>query len=107
MIEIVKVPNFEERKANHDKGMEEDDYYRNVTEQLSFKKGTKLQLSIEVTDEFFSQSILSLLHNKISGSDLLGFKVTEVCTNPTGKTEQEVKQVLQNIIDNLQEFIRR
>ncbi|MGE7305779.1 hypothetical protein ACQKJG_18320 [Priestia megaterium] len=106
MIEIVKVPNFEERKASHDQKMQEE-HYRYVTEQLSFKKGTKLQLSIEVTDEFFSQSILSLLHDKISGGELLGFKVTEVCMNPKKKTEDEVKQVLQSVIDNLQEFVKR
>jgi hypothetical protein len=102
MIEIVKVANYEERKARHEMLMETNPDYKQATESLSFSQGKKLSLSIEVTDEFFSQNIINLLHGKLPGMELLGFKVTEVCFSPDGKTRQDVINELKKMIHELE-----
>ncbi|WP_310876992.1 hypothetical protein [Priestia megaterium] len=101
MIKIVKEDNFEARKKRHDELMDTSEDYRYATQNLSFEKGRKLTLSIEVTDDFFSQNIMNLLYGKLEGSELLGFKVNEVCLNPEGKAQDDVKHILNQVIMNL------
>ncbi|MGG4434455.1 hypothetical protein AAXE64_07835 [Priestia megaterium] len=104
MIKIVKQDNFEAMKERHNELMETSEHYKRAVETTSFEKGKKLALSIEITDEFFSRAVIDLLHGKIEGSDLLGFKVNEVVINPEGKAQDDVKHILNQVIMNLDQY---
>ncbi|WP_182006284.1 hypothetical protein [Priestia aryabhattai] len=104
MIKIVKQDDFEEKKKRHDEQMETDEEYKNRTELLTFKKGHKLMLAIEVTDEFFSHNIMNLLYGHVEGCEMLGFKLNEVVLNPEEKVKDDVKSVLNQVIMNLDQY---
>ncbi|MDY7964971.1 hypothetical protein [Bacillus thuringiensis] len=94
MIKISKSEEFEEKQRRHNKRMEEDETYRAVTNMITFPAGRKLELVIEVTDEFYSHNLHNLLRGNIEGAELLGFKVTELVINPEEREKSVVRKFL-------------
>jgi hypothetical protein len=101
MVKIVKQDDFDEKKKRHDEAMETNKDYRRDTESLSFSVGKRMELVIEVTDEFFSQNIINLLRGNLEGFELLGFKVQELIIYPESREKIKIKEKLQRMIYDL------
>ncbi|TKI82655.1 hypothetical protein [Bacillus mycoides] len=104
MIKVTKTDDFDEKLIQHNRLMKENEGYRKATESLTFTVGTKLSLCIEVTDEFYSQNLINMLHDKLDGGELLGFKVTELNFNPEATKKGAVINVLNQVIQNIDKF---
>lgn len=94
MIKISKSEEFEEKLRRHNKRMEEDETYRAATKLLTFPAGRKLELVIEVTEEYYSHNLHNLLRGNIEGAELLGFKVNELVINPEERGKDAVRKFL-------------
>ncbi|MEW9139818.1 hypothetical protein ACQGSH_22420 [Bacillus wiedmannii] len=97
MIKISKTEEFEEKLRRHNKQMEEDETYRAATKILTFPAGHKLELVIEVTDEYYSHNLHNLLRGNIEGAELLGFKVNELVINPKEREKSTVRKFLNQV----------
>ncbi|MBK5491334.1 MULTISPECIES: hypothetical protein [unclassified Bacillus (in: firmicutes)] len=97
MIKISKTEEFEEKLRRHNKRMEEDETYRAATKMLTFPAGHKLELVIEVTDEYYSHNLHNLLRGNIEGAELLGFKVNELVINPKEREKSTVRKFLNQV----------
>ncbi|PGB51850.1 hypothetical protein COL95_18395 [Bacillus anthracis] len=104
MIKVTKVADFDEKLIQHNRLMKENEGYRKATESLTFSVGTKIDLSIEITDEFYSQNLINMLHDKLEGGELLGFKVNELNFNPEASRKGAVINVLNQVIQNIDKF---
>ncbi|EOP80885.1 hypothetical protein IGM_05611 [Bacillus cereus HuB4-4] len=100
MIRISKSEDFEEKLHQHNKRMEEDELYRAGTKLLTFPAGHKLELVIEVTDEYYSHNLHNLLRGNIEGAELLGFKVTELVIKPEERKKNAVREFLSQIVQD-------
>jgi hypothetical protein len=100
-IQIVKKDNYDQILENHKNHMESNEDYKRAVESLSFIPGRKLELVIEVTDEYLSSNIMSLLHQKLPGQELLGFKVNEVVLFPEERINRLVKEKLQRMTNQI------
>ncbi|QFY00205.1 hypothetical protein GE376_13320 [Bacillus cereus] len=94
MIKISKSEGFEEKLRRHNKRMEEDEEYRAATKLLTFPAGQKLELVIEVTDEYYSHNLHNLLRGNIEGAELLGFKVNELVLNPKEREKSVIRKFI-------------
>ncbi|MDA2112330.1 hypothetical protein PDN13_25020 [Bacillus cereus] len=98
MIKISKSEEFEEKLRRHNKRMEEDEEYRAATKLLTFPAGQKLELVIEVTDEYYSHNLHNLLRGNIEGSELLGFKVNELVLNPKERKKSVIRKFISQAV---------
>lgn len=96
-IMIVKKDNFDESKERHNRLMKENEDYKNAMESLCAPKGRRLLLDITVEDEYLSSNVMSLLHDKIEGQELLGFSVQAIVVNPKGFLDDIINQTEQQL----------
>ncbi|MEI4605772.1 hypothetical protein G9298_02365 [Bacillus thuringiensis] len=100
MIKIGKSEEFEEKLRRHNKRMEEDETYRAATKMLTFPAGRKLELVIEVMDEYYSHNLHNLLRGNIEGAELLGFKVNELVIKPKEREKSAVRKFLNQVVQD-------
>lgn len=94
MISIILDENIEEQKANIAHLMETgDERTVQMLTNTTFKVGQKISLNVEITDEFLSGNIFSMLYNPshIPGVENLGFKLNSI--GPTLDRDQVVNEL--------------
>ncbi|WP_242311836.1 hypothetical protein [Bacillus cereus group sp. BfR-BA-01331] len=104
MKKVIKAEDFDEQLVRHKKLMKENEGYERSTESLTFSVGTKIDLSIEITDEFYSQNLINMLNGKLEGGELLGFKVNKLNFNSEASKKGAVINVLNQVIQNIDKF---
>ncbi|MGA4461974.1 hypothetical protein ACPA2L_04495 [Bacillus bombysepticus] len=104
MIKIIKSDDYDEQLTRHNKLMKEDEHFRDATKSLTFPVGKKLELCIEITDEYHSYNLQKLLQGYLEGAELLGFKVNEICLHPEVRKKNEVKQILNKVIQDIDNY---
>uniref|UniRef100_A0AAU7YPB8 Uncharacterized protein n=1 Tax=Bacillus phage PHBA67-T TaxID=3233536 RepID=A0AAU7YPB8_9CAUD len=104
MIKVAKSDKYDELLNRHNKLMEEDEYFRNAAKSLRFPVGRKLELCIEITDEYHSYNLQKLLQGDLEGAELLGFRVNEIVLHPELRKKDEVKQILNKVIQNIENY---
>ncbi|HDR7710396.1 TPA: hypothetical protein QCX89_002361 [Bacillus cereus] len=104
MIKVTKSDKYDELLARHNKLMEEDEEFRKVAKSLTFPVGKKLELIIEITDEYHSYNLQNLMRGTLEGSELLGFQVNEVVLYPELRKKNEVKQILNKVLHDIDNY---
>ncbi|MBW3491827.1 hypothetical protein [Bacillus sp. FDAARGOS_1420] len=104
MIKVIQADNFDEQLIRYNKLMEENEDYKKATKDLTFPVGKKLELCIEVTDEFYSHNLQNLLRGNLEGAELLGFKVNEIVLYPEARKKSEVKHILNKVIQDIDNY---
>ncbi|PEA87490.1 hypothetical protein [Bacillus thuringiensis] len=105
MIKVSKTDKYDELLARHNKLMEEDEEFRKAAKSLTFPVGKKLELIIEITDEYHSYNLQNLMRGTLEGSELLGFQVNEVVLYPELRKKNEVKQILNKVLQDIDNYI--
>jgi uncharacterized protein YceH (UPF0502 family) len=100
-IKIVPTGDLNELRKKHERFMEENEDYRKATESLTFKKGQKLLVEVEITEEWLSDSLMMLLFDKIEGAENLGFKVTTINLNNVHADRQRFIERLEKMVEEL------
>ncbi|MCC2443247.1 hypothetical protein LKL89_05250 [Bacillus cereus] len=101
MIKITKSDEYDEQLIRHNKLMKEDEYFKNAAKSLTFPVGKKLELCIEITDEYHSYNLQKLLQGELEGAELLGFKVNEIVLHPEARKKNEVKHILNKVLQDI------
>ncbi|MDA2536808.1 hypothetical protein [Bacillus cereus group sp. MYBK209-1] len=101
MIKVTKTDKYDELLARHNKLMEENEDFRKVAQSLTFPVGKKLELTIEITDEYHSYNLRKLLDGDLEGIELLGFRVNEIVLHPEERKKNEVKRILNKVIQDI------
>ncbi|MEE2015606.1 hypothetical protein P4V61_27065, partial [Bacillus thuringiensis] len=104
MIKITKTDKYDELLDRHNKLMEEDEEFRKAAKSLTFPVGKKLELVIEITDEYHSYNLQNLMRGTLEGSELLGFRVNEIVLYPELRKKDEVKQILNKVIRDIENY---
>ncbi|MBT2576842.1 hypothetical protein J7E43_05390 [Bacillus sp. ISL-8] len=104
MIKITKSDEYDEQLTRHNKLMEENEDFRKVAKNLTFPVGKKLELIIEITDEYHSYNLRKLLDGDLEGAELLGFRVNEIVLHPELRKKSEVKQILNKVIQDIDNY---
>ncbi|AND07890.1 hypothetical protein P4159_19915 [Bacillus thuringiensis] len=104
MIKVTKSDKYDELLARHNKLMEEDEEFRKAAKSLTFPVGKKLELIIEITDEYHSYNLRKLLDGDLEGAELLGFKVNEIVLHPELRNKREVKHILNKVIEDIDNY---
>ncbi|MEB4819113.1 hypothetical protein [Bacillus thuringiensis] len=104
MIKVTKSDKYDELLARHNKLMEEDEEFRKAAKSLTFPVGKKLELIIEITDEYHSYNLQNLMRGTLEGSELLGFQVNEVVLYPELRKKNEVKQILNKVLHDIDNY---
>lgn len=104
MIKVTKSDKYDELLARHYKLMEEDEEFRKAAKSLTFPVGKKLELIIEITDEYHSYNLQNLMRGTLEGSELLGFQVNEVVLYPELRKKNEMKQILNKVLQDIDNY---
>ncbi|KAB7656645.1 hypothetical protein GBN78_11485 [Bacillus sp. B2-WWTP-C-10-Post-4] len=104
MIKVTKSDKYDELLARHNKLMEEDEEFRKAAKSLTFPVGKKLELIIEITDEYHSYNLQNLMRGTLEGSELLGFQVNEVVLYPELRKKNEMKQILNKVLQDIDNY---
>ncbi|MEC2713468.1 hypothetical protein P9Z56_06910 [Bacillus cereus] len=104
MIKVTKTDKYDELLDRHNKLMEEDECFRSAAKSLTFPVGKKLELIIEITDEYHSYNLQKLLQGELEGAELLGFRVNEIVLYPELRKKDEVKQILNKVIQGIENY---
>ncbi|MBY0039784.1 hypothetical protein H7U08_25115 [Bacillus cereus] len=104
MIKVTKTDKYDELLNRHNKLMEEDEEFRKAAKSLTFPVGKKLELIIEITDEYRSYNLQNLMRGTLEGSELLGFQVNEVVLYPELRKKEEVKHILNKVLQDIDNY---
>ncbi|TKI84507.1 hypothetical protein [Bacillus mycoides] len=104
MIKVTKSDKYKELLNRHNKLMEENEDFRNAAKSLTYPVGKKLELIIEITDEYHSYNLRKLLDGDLEGAELLGFRVNEIVLHPEERKKNEVRHILNKVIQDIDNY---
>ncbi|PFU84652.1 hypothetical protein COK91_03110 [Bacillus cereus] len=104
MIKVTKTDKYDELLARHNRLMEGNEDYKKIAKSLTYPVGKKLELIIEITDEYHSYNLRKLLDGDLEGAELLGFRVNELSLYPEERKRNEVKQILNRVIQDIDNY---